>query len=310
MHYLEEKRLVHRDLAARNVLVQTPSCVKITDFGLAKLLDYNEDEYKAEGGKMPIKWLALECIQHRIFTHKSDVWAFGVTVWEILTYGERPYKDLQAKDLPDLLETGQRLPQPQICTIDVFMLMVRCWVIEAEKRPSFRELSDEFAKMARDPGRFLVIEGDKLMRLPSYTPQDERELIHSLSSAIEGDEIIMGAEEYLHPKYGESGASLPQRTSISTASEPATPIQKTAPGSHGGWGVPEDFMASSINGGDSESTQNRRNLHSELPPPHVGMNSRSNSQRYSSDPLKMNGKKRKLFNNSSRNLMKFFSFRR
>lgn len=78
MAHLEDKRLVHRDLAARNVLVQTPNCVKITDFGLAKLLDINEDEYKAAGGKMPIKWLALECIQHRIFTHKSDVWAFGM----------------------------------------------------------------------------------------------------------------------------------------------------------------------------------------------------------------------------------------
>ena len=80
MAYLEERRLVHRDLAARNVLVQNPACVKITDFGLAKLLDINEDEYKAAGGKMPIKWLALECIQHRIFTHKSDVWAFGNSV--------------------------------------------------------------------------------------------------------------------------------------------------------------------------------------------------------------------------------------
>lgn len=79
MAYLEEKRMVHRDLALRNVLLQTPGCVKITDFGLAKLLEIDEDEYKAAGGKMPIKWLALECIQHRIFTHKSDVWSFGVT---------------------------------------------------------------------------------------------------------------------------------------------------------------------------------------------------------------------------------------
>lgn len=77
MEYLETRRLVHRDLAARNVLVQTPTFVKITDFGLAKLLDLDEDEYKAEGGKMPIKWLALECIKDRVFTHKSDVWAFG-----------------------------------------------------------------------------------------------------------------------------------------------------------------------------------------------------------------------------------------
>lgn len=77
MAYLEEKRLVHRDLAARNVLLLQPNCVKITDFGLAKLLDINEEAYKAGGGKMPIKWLALECIQHRIFMPKSDVWAFG-----------------------------------------------------------------------------------------------------------------------------------------------------------------------------------------------------------------------------------------
>ena len=77
MAYLEERGIVHRDLAARNVLVQSAGQVKITDFGLAKLLDYNEDEYHAAGGKMPIKWLALECIQDRIFTHKSDVWSYG-----------------------------------------------------------------------------------------------------------------------------------------------------------------------------------------------------------------------------------------
>lgn len=81
MAYLEERRLVHRDLAARNVLVQSCSTIKITDFGLAKLLSSDSNEYKAAGGKMPIKWLALECIRHRIFTTKSDVWAFGVTIW-------------------------------------------------------------------------------------------------------------------------------------------------------------------------------------------------------------------------------------
>jgi len=89
MAYLEEKRLVHRDLAARNVLVQTQNCVKITDFGLAKLLDIHEEVYKAGGGKMPIKWLALECIQHRIFTHKSDVWAFGKNYYFLLLVAVR-----------------------------------------------------------------------------------------------------------------------------------------------------------------------------------------------------------------------------
>lgn len=78
MEYLESRRLVHRDLAARNVLVHTPTFVKITDFGLAKLLELDEEEYKSDGGKMPIKWLALECLEERIFTHKTDVWAFGI----------------------------------------------------------------------------------------------------------------------------------------------------------------------------------------------------------------------------------------
>ncbi|XP_075230071.1 epidermal growth factor receptor isoform X2 [Lycorma delicatula] len=204
MAYLEEKRLVHRDLAARNVLVQTPNCVKITDFGLAKLLDINEDEYKAAGGKMPIKWLALECIQHRIFTHKSDVWAFGVTIWELLTYGGRPYESVPAREVPELLEKGERLPQPNICTIDVYMLMIKCWMLDAESRPCFKELADEFAKMARDPGRYLVIQGDRFMRLPSYSSQEEKEPV-----SVEGSEGCVPAEGegYLqpHPKGPNQG---------------------------------------------------------------------------------------------------------
>lgn len=220
MAYLEEKRMVHRDLALRNVLLQTPGCVKITDFGLAKLLDNNEFEYKAAGGKMPIKWLALECIQHRIFTHKSDVWAFGVTVWELLTYGMRPYENVSARDVPDLLEKGERLNQPSICTIDVYMIMIKCWMLDAGSRPSFKELSEEFAKMARDPGRYLVVAGDKLMRLPSYTPQDEKELIRNLSMPMEGSEVIMDAEEYLQPR--AQPTALPGVEQV----PPPTPIKK------------------------------------------------------------------------------------
>ena len=75
---------------------------------------------------MPIKWLALESIQHRKFTHKTDVWSYGVTLWELFTYGQRPYENVRARDIPDLLEKGERLPQPSICTIDVYMIMIKC----------------------------------------------------------------------------------------------------------------------------------------------------------------------------------------
>lgn len=94
-----------------------------------------------------------------------------MTVWELLTYGERPYENVPARDVPELLEKGERLPQPAICTIDVYMIMIKCWMLDAESRPSFKELADEFAKMARDPGRYLVIQGDRFMRLPSYSSQ-------------------------------------------------------------------------------------------------------------------------------------------
>ena len=226
MAYLEDKRLVHRDLAARNVLVQKPTLVKITDFGLAKLLDANESEYKAQGGKMPIKWLAIECIRKKVFTHKSDVWAYGVTVWELLTHGKIPYENYKAEQVPDLLEKGERLPQPQSATIDIFMLMIKCWMVDPDSRPSFKELVTEFTNMARDPGRYLVIPGDKLMRLPEFTPQDERELI--AQSNLGGSEPVIAAEEYFNPG-GRMSSQHTLNTPVETPLPPATPTQKFFP---------------------------------------------------------------------------------
>ncbi|KAJ8321548.1 hypothetical protein KUTeg_000899, partial [Tegillarca granosa] len=165
MAYLEERGIVHRDLAARNVLDA-------------------------------IKWLALECIQHRIFTHKSDVWSFGRSnCLGMFTYGQRPYETVRARDVPDLLEKGERLPQPNICTIDFSY----SWMLDADSRPSFVELADEFAKMARDPGRYLVIAGDRLMRLPSHS-YDKHDLARSLSVANEGNEEVVEADDYLQPQ--------------------------------------------------------------------------------------------------------------
>uniref|UniRef100_A0A669QG13 Receptor protein-tyrosine kinase n=1 Tax=Phasianus colchicus TaxID=9054 RepID=A0A669QG13_PHACC len=155
MMYLEERRLVHRDLAARNVLVKSPNHVKITDFGLARLLEGDE---KDELLHMPIKWMALECIHYRKFTHQSDVWSYGVTIWELMTFGGKPYDGIPTREIPDLLEKGERLPQPPICTIDVYMVMVKCWMIDADSRPKFKELAAEFSRMARDPQRYLVIQ--------------------------------------------------------------------------------------------------------------------------------------------------------
>uniref|UniRef100_A0A665W0F8 Receptor protein-tyrosine kinase n=1 Tax=Echeneis naucrates TaxID=173247 RepID=A0A665W0F8_ECHNA len=198
MNYLEERHLVHRDLAARNVLVKTPQHVKITDFGLAKLLNADEKEYHADGGKVPIKWMALESILNRTYTHQSDVWSYGVTVWELMTFGTKPYDGIPASDIAGVLEKGERLPQPPICTIDVYMIMVKCWMIDADSRPRFRELIAEFTKMARDPSRYLVIQGDDRMHLP--TPADTK-LYRSLISGEDMEDAV-DADEYLVPQHG------------------------------------------------------------------------------------------------------------
>uniref|UniRef100_A0A8C7DJF8 Receptor protein-tyrosine kinase n=1 Tax=Oncorhynchus kisutch TaxID=8019 RepID=A0A8C7DJF8_ONCKI len=196
MNYLEERHLVHRDLAARNVLVKTPHHLKITDFGLAKLLTADEKEYHADGGKVPIKWMALESILHWTYTHQSDVWSYGVTLWELMTFGSKPYDGIPAREIAGVLEKGERLPQPPICTIDVYMIMVKCWMIDADSRPRFRELISEFSKMARDPSRYLVIQGDDCMYLPSPT---DSKFYRSLISTSEDMEDVVDAEEYLLP---------------------------------------------------------------------------------------------------------------
>ncbi|PKK18148.1 erb-b2 receptor tyrosine kinase 2 [Columba livia] len=220
MSYLEEVRLVHRDLAARNVLVKSPNHVKITDFGLARLLDIDETEYHADGGKVPIKWMALESILRRRFTHQSDVWSYGVTVWELMTFGAKPYDGIPAREIPDLLEKGERLapapPRP------VYMIMVKCWMIDSECRPKFRELVTEFSRMARDPQRFVVIQND-LAGLPGS--MDSTFYRALLEEEDMGD--LVDAEEYLVPHQGffsaESSSAYRSRISStrSTAETPA-----------------------------------------------------------------------------------------
>lgn len=199
MAYLEDKRLVHRDLAARNVLLYTNTKVKIADFGLAKLL-VDSNEYKAAGGKMPIKWLALECIRHRIFTTKSDVWAFGVTIWEILTFGCRPYEGINARDVPEKIEAGEKLKQPAICTLDVYCTLLSCWQIEADSRPSFKELVTEFQQYASDPGRYVVIEGDPYCKTIQYAGPDEKDIIRTLARQHLNQEAIIDMDQLTNAK--------------------------------------------------------------------------------------------------------------
>ncbi|XP_043543739.1 protein tyrosine kinase 2aa isoform X9 [Chiloscyllium plagiosum] len=149
LSYLESKRFVHRDIAARNVLVSSLDCVKLGDFGLSR---YMEDStyYKASKGKLPIKWMAPESINFRRFTSASDVWMFGVCMWEILMYGVKPFQGVKNNDVIGRIENGERLPMPPNCPPTLYSLMTKCWAYDPSRRPRFNELKQQLSTILEE----------------------------------------------------------------------------------------------------------------------------------------------------------------
>uniref|UniRef100_A0A8C0ZIB4 non-specific protein-tyrosine kinase n=1 Tax=Cyanistes caeruleus TaxID=156563 RepID=A0A8C0ZIB4_CYACU len=137
--YLEALSCVHRDIAVRNVLVASPECVKLGDFGLSRYIE-DEEYYKASVSRLPIKWMAPESINFRRFTTASDVWMFAVCVWEILSFGKQPFFWLENRDVIGVLEKGDRLPKPERCPPPLYALLTRCWDYDPGERPRFQEL--------------------------------------------------------------------------------------------------------------------------------------------------------------------------
>ncbi|XP_030639160.1 focal adhesion kinase 1 isoform X1 [Chanos chanos] len=142
--YLESKRFVHRDIAARNVLVSAVDCVKLGDFGLSRYME-DSSYYKASKGKLPIKWMAPESINFRRFTSASDVWMFGVCMWEILMYGVKPFQGVKNNDVIGRIENGERLAMPHNCPPTLYSLMTKCWAYDPSKRPRFNELKAQLS---------------------------------------------------------------------------------------------------------------------------------------------------------------------
>uniref|UniRef100_A0AAR2IUM8 Tyrosine-protein kinase n=1 Tax=Pygocentrus nattereri TaxID=42514 RepID=A0AAR2IUM8_PYGNA len=137
MKYLEEHNFVHRDLAARNVLLVTQHYAKISDFGLSKALE-DSDCYKSKGvGKWPVKWYAPECMNFFKFSCKSDVWSFGVLMWEAYSYGQKPYKGMKGNEVIQMIESGQRMAAPVNCPPEMYDLMKKCWTYKVDERPGF-----------------------------------------------------------------------------------------------------------------------------------------------------------------------------
>uniref|UniRef100_H0Y261 Tyrosine-protein kinase ZAP-70 n=1 Tax=Otolemur garnettii TaxID=30611 RepID=H0Y261_OTOGA len=139
MKYLEEKNFVHRDLAARNVLLVNRHYAKISDFGLSKALGADDSYYTARSaGKWPLKWYAPECINFRKFSSRSDVWSYGVTMWEALSYGQKPYKKMKGPEVMSFIDQGKRMECPPECPPELYSLMTDCWTYKWEDRPDFQ----------------------------------------------------------------------------------------------------------------------------------------------------------------------------
>ncbi|XP_007941157.1 tyrosine-protein kinase receptor UFO [Orycteropus afer afer] len=167
MEYLSTKRFIHRDLAARNCMLNENMSVCVADFGLSKKI-YNGDYYRqGRIAKMPVKWIAIESLADRVYTSKSDVWSFGVTMWEIATRGQTPYPGVENSEIYDYLRQGNRLKQPVDCLDGLYALMSRCWELNPQDRPSFAELRENLENTlkalppAQEPDEILYVNMDE-----------------------------------------------------------------------------------------------------------------------------------------------------
>ncbi|XP_053359503.1 fibroblast growth factor receptor 1-A isoform X3 [Clarias gariepinus] len=143
MEYLASKKCIHRDLAARNVLVTDDNVMKIADFGLARDIHHIDYYKKTTNGRLPVKWMAPEALFDRIYTHQSDVWSFGVLLWEIFTLGGSPYPGVPVEELFKLLKEGHRMDRPSTCTHELYMMMRDCWHAVPSQRPTFKQLVED-----------------------------------------------------------------------------------------------------------------------------------------------------------------------
>ncbi|XP_026683146.1 tyrosine-protein kinase CSK [Diaphorina citri] len=135
MEYLESRKVVHRDLAARNVLISEQNVAKVADFGLAR-----EETYSLDCGKLPIKWTAPEALRCWTFSNKSDMWSFGILLWEIYSFGRVPYPRIPLADVVKHVEKGYQMEAPEGCPPEVYEMMRQAWSLQPELRPTFRQL--------------------------------------------------------------------------------------------------------------------------------------------------------------------------
>ncbi|XP_040270704.1 fibroblast growth factor receptor 1 isoform X4 [Bufo bufo] len=168
MEYLASKKCIHRDVAARNVLVTEDNVMKIADFGLARDIHHIDYYKKTTNGRLPVKWMAPEALFDRIYTHQSDVWSFGVLLWEIFTLGGSPYPGVPMEELFKLLKEGHRMDKPTNCTNELYMMMRDCWHAVPSQRPTFVQLVEDLDRIVALSSNQEYL--DLVMPISQYSP--------------------------------------------------------------------------------------------------------------------------------------------
>ncbi|KZC12270.1 Tyrosine kinase receptor Cad96Ca [Dufourea novaeangliae] len=152
MEYLASKKIIHRDLAARNVLVDHNKLCKIADFGMSRFANEDGEVIETRHGRnaLPIRWMAPESLIYSLFTTKTDVWSFGILMWEIVTLGSTPYPDMTAREVMRNVQNGYRLERPSHCRTELFRVISRCWQADPDRRPEFQTLRRDLAQLLED----------------------------------------------------------------------------------------------------------------------------------------------------------------
>ncbi|CAL8374290.1 unnamed protein product [Arctogadus glacialis] len=159
MIYLASQHFVHRDLATRNCLVGNGLLVKIGDFGMSRDI-YSTDYYRVGGHTMlPIRWMPPESIMYRKFTTESDVWSFGVILWEIFTYGKQPWFQLANNEVIECITQGRVLERPRVCPKEIYDMMLGCWQREPQQRLNIKDIQKLLFTMMKAAPVYLDILG-------------------------------------------------------------------------------------------------------------------------------------------------------
>ncbi|KAJ8021805.1 Ephrin type-B receptor 2 [Holothuria leucospilota] len=197
MRYLSEMNYVHRDLAARNILVNEHLVCKVADFGLSRRKEV-DGAYETKGGKIPIRWTAPEAIAYKKFTSASDVWSLGIVMWEIMSYGERPYWNWPNQDVIKAVEKGYRLPPPMDCPEAIHQLMLDCWQRERNHRPTFSTIVSTLDRLIRNPNALRCLAKNGTLPMNGFTDISQ---IHSVEEWLESLKMTRYKDSFAEAGY-------------------------------------------------------------------------------------------------------------